>query len=46
MTEKILVTGGAGFIGHALIEHLLTNTEYEIVSLKPESSRNTCRRKS
>jgi dTDP-glucose 4,6-dehydratase len=33
MPDKILVTGGAGFIGHALIEHLLFNTDYEIVSL-------------
>ena len=33
MSEKVLVTGGAGFIGHALIEHLLANTDYDIVSL-------------
>ena len=33
MADRILVTGGAGFIGHALIEHLLRNTNYEIVSL-------------
>ena len=33
MPEKVLVTGGAGFIGHALIEHLLANTNYEIISL-------------
>lgn len=33
MSDKVLITGGAGFIGHALIEHLLINTDYEIISL-------------
>ena len=33
MSQKVLITGGAGFIGHALIEYLLDNTDYEIVSL-------------
>ena len=30
---KILVTGGAGFIGHHFVEHLLKNTDWEITVL-------------
>jgi len=33
MSDKILVTGGAGFIGHTLIEYLLSHTDCDIVSL-------------
>jgi len=31
--EKILVTGGCGFIGHHFIEHLIKNTNLDIVVL-------------
>jgi dTDP-glucose 4,6-dehydratase len=30
---KILVTGGAGFIGSALIRHIISNTEDEVVNV-------------
>lgn len=33
MKKTILITGGAGFVGHHCIEHLLKNTDWRIVVL-------------
>ena len=33
MKKRILVTGGAGFVAHHVIEHLLRETNHEIISL-------------
>lgn len=33
MTEKCLITGGAGFIGHHMLEHFLIHTDWEFVIL-------------
>lgn len=33
MKGLILVTGGAGFIGSALVRYLITNTDYEVVNV-------------
>jgi dTDP-glucose 4,6-dehydratase len=33
MTKRVLVTGGAGFVGHHFVEHLLKNTGWDIVIL-------------
>ena len=31
--EKILITGGAGFIGSAVIRHIIKNTNFDIVNI-------------
>ena len=33
MSKKILITGGAGFIAHHLIDVILSKTDWEIVTL-------------
>tara|TARA_R110000824_G_scaffold331078_1_gene517822 strand:+ start:4434 stop:5438 length:1005 start_codon:yes stop_codon:yes gene_type:complete len=33
LAQNILITGGAGFIGHHIVEYLLKNTDHNIVSL-------------
>ncbi len=33
MAERALITGGAGFIAHHLVSHLLKNTDWEIITL-------------
>jgi dTDP-glucose 4,6-dehydratase len=33
MSKRIVVTGGAGFIGSALIRHLIAHTDYEVLNL-------------
>jgi dTDP-glucose 4,6-dehydratase len=36
--KRILITGGAGFVGHHVIEHFIRNTDWQIVTL--DSFRN------
>ncbi len=33
MSRELLITGGAGFIGSAVIRHIIDNTEYSIVNV-------------
>ena len=33
MSKKILITGGAGFIAHHLVDKILSTTDWEIISL-------------
>jgi dTDP-glucose 4,6-dehydratase len=34
MSKKILITGIAGFLGHHLLEHILKNTDFEVIGLE------------
>jgi len=31
MPKRILITGGAGFIGHHLVNHILVNTDWDVI---------------
>lgn len=33
MSRRVLVTGGCGFVGHHLVEHILKTTDWEIIVL-------------
>jgi len=33
MTKKLLITGGAGFIGSAVIRHIINNTKHSVVNV-------------
>ena len=33
MEKKFLITGGAGFIGSAVIRHIIKNTNYSVVNV-------------
>jgi dTDP-glucose 4,6-dehydratase len=33
MTKKLLITGGAGFIGSAVIRHIINNTDHSVVNI-------------
>jgi len=33
MNKKLLITGGAGFIGSAVIHHIINNTGYSVVNV-------------
>ena len=30
MTKRVMLTGGAGFIGHHILEHMLLNTDWSL----------------
>lgn len=44
MSKTVLVTGGAGFIGHHVIEHILATTDWKVVSLDRLDTSGTLQR--
>lgn len=42
--KKVLISGGTGFIGHHLVEHLLNNTDYELICLDRLDTSSTLQR--
>jgi nucleoside-diphosphate-sugar epimerase len=32
-SKKLLITGGAGFIGSAIIHHIIENTDHSVLNL-------------
>ena len=40
MKKKIIVTGGCGFVGSNLIDYLIKNKNFEIISIDDYSSGN------
>ena len=33
MTKKLLITGGAGFIGSAVIRHIINKTDHSVINV-------------
>jgi dTDP-glucose 4,6-dehydratase len=33
MNKKLLITGGAGFIGSAVIRHIINNTDHSVINV-------------
>ena len=43
MSKRILITGGAGFIAHHVIDKILSTTDWEIITLdRLDFSGNFC----
>ena len=38
MSKKLLITGGAGFIGSAVIRHIVNNTNHSVVNNMTDNS--------